>query len=78
MFLNKILLFFYFDICAYRYVKVDVNPVFILQKRVFMVEYSRLIVDGGQIRVDGLFLYFQVLSICKSRDNKVNICLIRL
>jgi hypothetical protein len=33
MFLNKILLFFYFDICAYRYVKVDVNPVFILQKK---------------------------------------------
>jgi len=41
-----------------------------------MVECSRLIVNDRQIRVDGYFLDFQIISIGKFRDNKVNIYLI--
>ena len=42
-----------------------------------MVEYSRLIVNDHQIKVNDYFLNFKIISIGKIRNNKVNIHLIR-
>jgi hypothetical protein len=41
-----------------------------------MVEYSRLIVNDRQIKVNDYFLNFQIIPIGKIRNNKVDIYLI--
>jgi hypothetical protein len=40
-----------------------------LQKKAFMVECSRLIVNDCQIKVNDYFLNFQIISIGKIRNN---------
>ena len=61
----------------YHVVKLHRKPLFTLQTQVYMVECSRLIVNGYQIWVDGCFLDFQVISTGEIGNNKINIGFIR-
>ena len=57
-------------------VKLQRDSQIFLQKKAFMVEYSQLIVNDVQIRVNGCFLDFKVIPIGEIRDNQVNICFV--
>jgi hypothetical protein len=57
-------------------VKLQRESQIFLQKKRYMVEYSHLIVNDSQIKVNDNFLNFQIIPIRKIRDNLVYICLI--
>ncbi|HRN45775.1 MAG TPA: hypothetical protein PLH20_13530, partial [Flavobacterium sp.] len=44
-----------------------------MPKKGLMVEHIQLIVYGYQIRVNAIFLNFQIISIGKIRNNELNI-----
>ena len=57
-------------------VKLHKELQFFLQKKAYMVEYSHLIVNDIQMRVNDYFLNFQIIPVREIRDNLVDIYLI--